>query len=320
LSSEAGREWIVLLEAAEGGRGAPIGRAEIGLLAASWPNPAPTVLYSEHRYALQVPVRAPSPPAALARAMDLWDCALRRTLTPHWDLVRAEVVTPEELDAELAGVEGVAPPACECHDPSRGTSERVGDDLLRRALYDTITGLPGREAFLDDVRRRLAGGDRPMVHAVMVVDVDGLATERRHEAKVPPAEVLVELATRLSGAVRTSDVVARIGAARFALLVGVRAEAQADAVARRVVAGVRLPLPSRGFTLQPRPSVGMATASGTGDADQLILRAEQALGAAQAAGGNCHRKVAAAPPRGSLPEPLRRDAGRCGTKGRLAEG
>lgn len=284
----AQRTWIVLLEAADDRDGPALDPSDLDRLAAAWGNVAPTALYSSNRYALQASVRAADPPSALAAAIESWEEAVRASGVPGWDLVRAEVVTPEELEAELqsAGVPTPAP-------ASRARTDPVGDDLLRRALHDRLTGLPDREIFLHFVGRALkavAGH-----HVVLAVGLDPLGEAGGFGIDRVCDKVLLEVARRLSAAVRAADTVARVGPARFAVLAALGAEGDADRLARRVVAGVRLP--ARGddshgaFVI----SVGVATAANGGDADELMGMAETAMGAAREAGGNCHRRFGVRP-------------------------
>ena len=75
------------------------------------------------------------------------------------NLVRAEVVTPREQEAEWQAAER-ADSGGDTSSPSPpSTVDVVGDAFLRDADHDSLTGLPDRERFIDEVRRALAGGD-----------------------------------------------------------------------------------------------------------------------------------------------------------------
>jgi hypothetical protein len=100
-----GREWLVLLEAAEGLGGSTIDGDGLRRLVGAWPAPAPAAFHGRGWYALQVAVAAGDPPGALAAAMALWVDALDRSGLPAWDLVRAEVVTPSQLESEIRDAE-----------------------------------------------------------------------------------------------------------------------------------------------------------------------------------------------------------------------
>lgn len=268
------REWIVLLEASDERGRSTIDASSFRRLVSSWPGPGPTALYSPNRYALQVPVRAFNPPSALSSAMWLWKDVLRRTGLPDWQLVRAEIVTPDELERELLTAEAAAGDA---EDPAetRSTHEEVADELLRRALHDTATGLPDRELFLDQVRRALVPGGEggAPVLSVVVVDLGGSLR--------PPAPdaVLREVGRRLVEAVRPQDTVARVAARRFALLLNLPAPGDTEAVARRIADRIRAPLGHDGRPLALAPRLGVATTACSRDPDELMAMAEAAVSA-----------------------------------------
>lgn len=295
MISGTGGEWLVLLEAADERERSTMDPSSFARLVSAWTTPAPTTLYSPNRYALQVAVRATDPASALASAISLWKDALRRAELAEWDLVRAEIMTPEKLEQELQAAEwdwdGQDAPLQALPD----TGDVVGDDLLRRALYDSVTGLPTRELFLDDVRRALAAGPSPSaVHVMLVVHLDGLETVDSLACSAPD-DVMVEIAGRLTEMVRDCDTVARVGPAEFALLVEASPGRDTDCLARRIVDRFRGPLLDEGLPPTVRVSVGVATSSPGGDADQLILMAGMAMVVARAEGGNCHRPFASNP-------------------------
>ena len=281
------KEWMVLLEAAADDVSAAIDNVAFRRLVTAWGAPPPTGLYSPSRYALQVPVRASDPGGALAAAMGLWTDAVRRARIPEWELVRAEIVTLDEyerdfLEAQLAasGEDGAARAGSSPPDPA-------SDDLLLGALHDPVTGLPDRELFLDEVRAALAVGSRSALQAVMVVDVDVDGDGDRRD------DLLVELAARVKDAVRGGDVVARVGPARFALLVTVRSGEDTAVVAARVVDHVRSTRITHGKAVTATARVGVADVSLGVDADELLRSAEAAVAAARGAAGNRPEQVGA---------------------------
>lgn len=272
-------DWAVLLEMADERGGSTIDPESLRRLVGAWPGPAPTWLYSPVRYALQVTVRATDPPAALAIAMSRWAEARCRSCMPVWDVVRAEVLTPAELERELAAEEqatgatdALLPPA----------SEHVAaDELLRRALNDSVTGLPNREMFLDDVRRALAtplcGSE---VRAVVMVALHPAGG--RAEA---PDDLLAEIGRRLSSAIRRGDPLARVGMDMFAALVTLPVGHHTDRVAERVASCVRAAGERHGRML--KPTVGVVTAATGDDPDELMTMAERAMDVARATDPEC---------------------------------
>ncbi len=275
LGSDSVTEWLVLLEAEDTAERSTIDPSSFARLVSSWATPVPTTLYTPTRYALQVAVTATDAPSALSAAISRWKDCLRRTALPEWPLVRAEIMTPEELEQELQALEwgsnGEDAPAPLC--PL--AREVAADDLLRRAFHDPVTGLPSRELFLDGVRRALASrtaASPPL--AMLVVGIDGFEIVNGSVRRSLADETAVEIARRLTEMVRRGDTVARVGPTQFALLVEAPTGEDADCLARRIVDLFRCPPPGAGPPLDVRVTVGVAMSTSTDDADQLLLVAE----------------------------------------------
>lgn len=275
LGSDIVMEWLVLLEAEDTAERSTIDPSSFARLVSSWATPEPTSLYTPTRYALQVAVSATDAPSALSAAISRWKDCLRRTALPEWPLVRAEIMTPEELEQELQALEwggnGEDAPARLC--PLAG--DVAADDLLRRAFHDPVTGLPSRELFLDGVRRALASrtsASPPL--AVLVVRIERFELVDGSLRRSLADETVVAVAGRLIEMVRRGDTVARVGPSQFALLVEVPNGEDADCLARRIVDLFHCPPPGGGRPLGLRATVGVAMSTSTDDADQLILVAE----------------------------------------------
>lgn len=124
---------------------------------------------------------------------------------------------------------------------------------------DALTGLPDRETFLGLLRRRLAATDRGEL-AVTVFDVAGFRDVNDRRGHAAGDRVLREVAVRLEGAVRGTDVVARVGGDEFAVLwLGLDA-AEVDRAARTAAAAVTPPIALEGVAIEVALTAGTATA------------------------------------------------------------
>jgi hypothetical protein len=105
-------EWVVLVEAElEEGAGA-IEICQLESLLELLSEHSATGLWSLDRYAVQLVVAAAGPEAALVTALSQWRQAVGRLDLPEWRLVRAEIKSPAELEAEhrgAAATEGLVP-------------------------------------------------------------------------------------------------------------------------------------------------------------------------------------------------------------------
>ena len=95
-----GGGWVVLLEAAPNGDASflDIGTARVILRAMG--DEDGVVLHAPDRVALQVRVRAADVAVALAEALTRWRSAAGTSVPPGWDVVRAEVLTPDEFERD----------------------------------------------------------------------------------------------------------------------------------------------------------------------------------------------------------------------------
>lgn len=113
--------------------------------------------------------------------------------------------------------------------------ERV-EQLDQLAHQDTLINLPNRRGFMRELERLIArvsryGGSG----AMLFVDLDGLKMINDSFGHRAGDEALIQVARLLSGGVRRSDVVARIGGDEFGILLENASEQSAHETATRLV-------------------------------------------------------------------------------------
>jgi hypothetical protein len=94
------RKWIVLLEAAGDDDSTFLDVGTVRAMLALMGDRGGIGLHCRERMAVQVRVGGADPGMALSRAMSRWRAAAVRLIPPGWDLVRAEVLTPDEFTRE----------------------------------------------------------------------------------------------------------------------------------------------------------------------------------------------------------------------------
>ncbi|TFV53829.1 bifunctional diguanylate cyclase/phosphodiesterase [Blastococcus sp. TF02A-35] len=155
-----------------------------------------------------------------------------------------------------------------------------------RASHDTLTGLGNRSLLLQE---DLSGGPRglPDHAALLLLDLEGFKEVNDGLGHVVGDHLLIAVADVLRAAVRSDDVVTRLGDDEFAVLL--RDVPDADAAQERARAiGARLerPFTVDGVTLEIGVSVGLALHPEHGeDAAALLRRADMALHRAKLEGG-----------------------------------
>jgi diguanylate cyclase (GGDEF)-like protein len=160
----------------------------------------------------------------------------------------------------------------------RGGREAVINQY--QAMHDTLTGLPNRahlHARLDAALQDARDAGAPV--AMLLMDLDGFKeindTLGHHHGDL----LLREVAGRLRGRTRASELVARLGGDEFALLIPApRGVDECVTVAERLLQGLEAPIEIEGIDLDVRASVGIAlTAAGDDEVDALLSRADVAM-------------------------------------------
>jgi diguanylate cyclase (GGDEF)-like protein len=162
----------------------------------------------------------------------------------------------------------------------RDTARRAQREVAERALRDTLTGLPVRWVFLEQLARSLAGLRRTPGHvAVLFLDVDGLKYVNDTYGHTAGDRLITTCVARIRGALRPADLLSRIGGDEFAVLLdGLERPEDAAKVAQRVLDALRRPDRRHRDALQPSASIGVAH---TDDPDlpgaTLIAHADSAM-------------------------------------------
>lgn len=165
--------------------------------------------------------------------------------------------------------------------------KRAEERLIHLARFDSLTGLPNRHTFLDQVGNAIARVGR-FGHrmAVMLFDLDELkAASDAHGHEVGDA-LLLAFARRLKKSIRKVDTLARIGVLRFAVLKSdFLAPQDAGKLSQRLIADVERPFRVPGHEIKVPISIGIALyPPGDGEPEQLLDRADRALAEARSQG------------------------------------
>jgi len=165
------------------------------------------------------------------------------------------------------------------------TEERArADEMRRRAEFDDLTGLANRRQF----QARLTAACGEAGGTLLLIDLDGFKDVNDSLGHAAGDACLKEAAERLAAVCDGAALVARIGGDEFAVLL-TPADGAPVLFARQIIATMRRPIRCGWRRFQIGASIGIAGV-GNGPADMVSKRADAALYAAKAAGGNTFRR------------------------------
>jgi len=160
------------------------------------------------------------------------------------------------------------------------------ENLERRALYDSLTGLANRSLLIDRLSHALAEQRRDDgLVAVAFCDLDHFKRVNDSLGHHAGDQLLEEVAARLQEVVRGGDTVARLGGDEFVLLLPRKGSLQAaTSVLERAKRAVERPIEIDGHTLTVSFSAGLAVGGSEHTAETLLREADTALYAAKEGG------------------------------------
>jgi diguanylate cyclase (GGDEF)-like protein len=148
--------------------------------------------------------------------------------------------------------------------------------LRHQAVHDALTGLPNR-TLLHRRAERVLRGDA--AGAMLLIDLDRFKEVNDTLGHDYGDELLVEVAARLHGALRSGDTLARLGGDEFAvLLTGLPNRGAVAELAGRLQEALRRPIALRGVAVELEASIGAALYPEHGTTVvELLQRADVAM-------------------------------------------
>jgi two-component system cell cycle response regulator len=176
------------------------------------------------------------------------------------------------------------------HEETSRKLNETSDRLERQAAVDELTGLGGRRYFSKASDEHLAFIKRHGGHfTLMRLDIDDFNQLFIHSGKEQANIVLKQVGQTLANIVRKEDTVARIGLAKFALLLRDTSMDGANDLATRILKDVStLKCKVGNKEMRVTASIGLLEPVIVADTtiDGLVAEAEQYLDKASKAGGN----------------------------------
>jgi len=164
--------------------------------------------------------------------------------------------------------------------------------IAHLAHYDSLTNLPNRTLFREQLEKELSLVRRGAKLAVLYLDLDHFKSINDTLGHPIGDELLTEVALRLRSCLRDSDLIARLGGDEFAIVqTGLQDPKDTELFAQRlreVITGA--PYNLNGHLTTTNLSIGIAFAPGDGtEIDDLVKHADLALYGAKAEGRGNYR-------------------------------
>lgn len=173
------------------------------------------------------------------------------------------------------------------------TEKKKLDDLIwRQAHYDTVTHLPNRRLFQNQLVDELARcRNHGLYLAVYFIDLDGFKEINDTYGHDAGDQLLNQAAQRISHIIRGSDTVARLGGDEFTVMLsGLTELTRVGTVGRNILEQLAQPFQLDGIDAQISASIGIAIyPDDATDASTLMKQADNAMYAAKNGGKNTLR-------------------------------
>jgi diguanylate cyclase (GGDEF)-like protein/PAS domain S-box-containing protein len=165
---------------------------------------------------------------------------------------------------------------CEDISEQKEAAERIN----RLAYFDLLTGLPNRGMFLDRLHQSLALATRDgYMVGLVFLDLDNFKDVNDTIGHIAGDMLLCEVALRLAGCIRESDILARLGGDEFVvLLTSVTCQERISAAAQRMLEIFAKPFQIDGRSIYSSASIGIALyPDDSHDASSLFCCADTAM-------------------------------------------
>ncbi|WP_198598267.1 diguanylate cyclase domain-containing protein [Mangrovicella endophytica] len=151
------------------------------------------------------------------------------------------------------------------------------------AFHDTLTGLPNRARFNEQLDAAFRSGDGDI--RLLLLDLDRFK-QVNDTLGHPAGDALIRaVGERLCQAAPAGATVARLGGDEFAILLPPAPEAEGVQLCRTLIAAIEAPFPLQDAVVKVGASIGVASMCDAASPDDLVRHADQALYRAKRSGG-----------------------------------
>jgi cyclic di-GMP phosphodiesterase Gmr len=197
----------------------------------------------------------------------------------HGDVSFAGGFTTRVFRVSITRIAGPSPgPAMVLYTAIDRTDEHMIENVLRRELLtDTLTALPNRAGFLEQVEARTSGSGKGQ--AIIVVDVVRFSRVNESLGAIAGDELIITVARRIKSILRSNDLLGRVGGNEFAIHSNaVFCMEDAQQIANRVRTALEKPLKLSSYRISIDVAVGCAIRQlDDEEPEELFRRAQTAV-------------------------------------------
>ncbi len=158
--------------------------------------------------------------------------------------------------------------------------KRAQDALHYRAYHDDLTGLPNRAMCMDALRRTMARCERKSaMFSILFIDLDHFKAINDSQGHEAGDQLLLQVAQRLISAVRSGDMVSRLGGDEFIVVIEEHHDlVELSSIANKILYALEPTYRLCGHDVCVTASIGVSTYPQNGtDLQQLLTRADNAM-------------------------------------------
>jgi diguanylate cyclase (GGDEF)-like protein len=165
-------------------------------------------------------------------------------------------------------------------------TRRSQQRFMRMARHDSLTGISNRQHFVDQCTAALIEGSRSAEPLALVLfDLDHFKQINDSHGHAEGDWVLLRVSAECRDHLRDADVFGRLGGEEFAILLRQSTPGEAMAITERIRAAIGAPSEEDRTIIRATASFGVACTTAFGyDLDRLLMKADEAMYAAKAAG------------------------------------
>ncbi len=190
-----------------------------------------------------------------------------RMIDRHGDMisVRNVIAVDYDADGKRKRVRGVI------NDVTR--QQEAEATIRKQAQYDSLTGLPNRSLFNEQLRRRLEDARRTGDElAVLILDLNGFKEVNDTLGHAVGDQLLQAIAGRLAAYMPERSTVARLGGDEFAVVLSPASARAAASIAETIASCLQPPITVDDMTIQAGAATGIALYPSDGESPAALMR------------------------------------------------